>query len=105
MHQEQRLTGNEPVAAITDLAEPQFGDASAGADGVGASAPVGDAVDATDGMGAEAADRARSGSRSSAEIVGAPIGRQSDGQGIRFRSDRCRAEGDGNEEDEKERGV
>lgn len=75
MNQEQRLPGNKPAAAVSDLAEPQFGDASAGADGVGASAPVRDAVDAADRIGAEAGDGTRSGRRSRAEIVGAAIGR------------------------------
>lgn len=69
MHQEERLAGDEPVAAISDLAEPQFRDASAGAGGVGAAAPVGDTVDAADGIWPEAGDGAGGGGRSRAEIV------------------------------------
>ena len=84
MHQEERLAGDEPVAAVADLAEPQFGDAGAGAGGVGAAAPVGDAIGAADGVRTEAGDGAGGGRRSRAEIVGGEIRRQSD---CRFRSD------------------
>ena len=64
-------------ATIADLAESQLGDLDAGAEGVGAAAPIGNAVDAADGVGPKAVDGAGRGhgsfsssSSSAAEIGG-----------------------------------
>ena len=65
-------------ATIADLAESQLGDLDAGAEGVGAAAPIGDAVDAADGVGPEAVDGAGRGhgsfSSSSSSSSAAEIG-------------------------------
>ena len=73
MGQEECLTG-EQSASSTDVTETSLGNTRAGAQGIGAAAPVGHPVHPTNGVGPEAFDGASGAShRTRAEII-APAG-------------------------------